>query len=245
MDRSLLEVAVHHARDVPGALAGGADRLVLVTPGADGLVEHGVGVSPEPGLLSAVVRAAGGAAGVPVRVPLRVDPGLGLSAGGLTRAAALAAEYLDLGAEGLVLGFLDADLEVDGASCRALLATLPDATPWTFHRGLDAALEPRRAWRQVLGLPGLDSVWSAGSPQGLEQGFDDLLALVRAEPAVAAVVVPAGGLTAEHVPWLARAGVHGFHLDAQVRPGGSGRAYVDADLVRSWRLLLDGSAGPR
>ena len=36
-----------------------------------------------------------------------------------------------------------------------------------------------------------------------------------------------------------RAGVRAFHLGPQVRPGGSRKAYVDADLVRSWRLLVD------
>ena len=48
-----------------------------------------------------------------------------------------------------------------------------------------------------------------------------------------------GGLLAEHVPWLVRAGVRAFHVDEQVRPGGSRKAYVDAALTRSWRLLLD------
>jgi copper homeostasis protein len=36
-----------------------------------------------------------------------------------------------------------------------------------------------------------------------------------------------------------RTGVRAFHLDEQLRPGGSRKAYVDAALTRSWRLLLD------
>ena len=48
-----------------------------------------------------------------------------------------------------------------------------------------------------------------------------------------------GGLLAEHVPWLVGAGVRAFHVDEQTRPGGSRKAYVDAALTRSWRLLLD------
>ena len=116
MDGALLEVAVHHARDVAGAVAGGADRLALVVPDPDD--PGGPGTSPEPGLVSAVVRAAGG---VPVRAVLRHDAGTGLSGGALVRLTRLAGEYLDLGAEGVVLGFLDADLEVDVGSCRALV----------------------------------------------------------------------------------------------------------------------------
>ena len=48
--------------------------------------------------------------------------------------------------------------------------------------------------------------------------------------------------TAEQVPWLVRAGVHQFRIEGQARPGGSAKAYVDAGLVRSWRLLLDSTA---
>ena len=51
--------------------------------------------------------------------------------------------------------------------------------------------------------------------------------------------MPGGGLLAEHVPWLVRTGVRAFHLDEQLRPGGTRKAYVDAGLTRSWRLLLD------
>jgi len=56
---------------------------------------------------------------------------------------------------------------------------------------------------------------------------------------VARLLMPSGGLLAEQVPWFARAGVTRFHVGSQVRPGGSYKAYVDAALVRSWRLLLD------
>jgi copper homeostasis protein len=71
------------------------------------------------------------------------------------------------------------------------------------------------------------------------EGYDDLLAIAEADPAVAALLMPGPGLQAEHVPWLVRASVRAFHIGTQARPGGSEKAYVDAGLVRSWRLLLD------
>jgi copper homeostasis protein len=74
------------------------------------------------------------------------------------------------------------------------------------------------------------------------EGYDDLLSLVASDPAIAALAMPGGGLLAEHVPWLVRAGVRAFHLGPQVRPGGSPKAYVDGDLVRSWRLLVDNAS---
>lgn len=224
---ALLEVAVRHARDVPGAREGGADRLLLDDDGR----------SPEPTLVRDVCRESD----LPVRVVLRLSDGWTTTGGELARLAGLAQDYLDRGASGLCLGFLDADLEVDVETVLALLEAVPGA-PWTFPRAVDDTLEPRRSWRRLLGLPGLDAVHSAGSPRGLGVGFDDLLALVREDPRVARLVLPAGGLLAEHVPWLMRAGVRQFHLDVQARPGGSAKAYVDAGLVRSFRLLLDDTA---
>ena len=59
-------------------------------------------------------------------------------------------------------------------------------------------------------------------------GYDDLLASVT--PEIAPLVMPGGGLSAEQVPWLLKAGVRQLHLGGQVRPGGSAKAYVDAVL---------------
>jgi copper homeostasis protein len=232
---ALLEVAVHHARDVPGAVEGGADRLALVAPGPE------ADTSPDLPTASAVIRASD----VPVRVLLRLDASLTVTGGQFVRLVGFAEKCLALGAEGVVFGFLDADLRVDADTCGALATALP-GVPWTFHRAVDAALEPARAWQELVRLArrtDLDAVGSAGSPQGLGVGFDDLLALAQRSPDVARLLLPGGGLLAEHVPWFARAGVGQFHLDAQVRPGGTHRSYVDAGLVRSWRLVVDAEAG--
>jgi copper homeostasis protein len=44
------------------------------------------------------------------------------------------------------------------------------------------------------------------------------------------------------VPWLARAGIRAFHIGSAARPLGSWKAYLDPDLVRSWRRLIDDAA---
>lgn len=225
MSAGLLEVAVERARDVPGALGGDADRLMMSV---------GEGRSPDLAAASAVLRESD----VPVRMMLRLNDSLTTTGGEFTRLIGLAEEYLALGAEGVVFGFLDVDLEVDVATCEALADALP-GVPWTFHEAIDATLDPRRSWRRVRGLPGLTAVASGGSPQGLGQGYDDLLALAGTDPEIAALLMPAAGLVAEQVPWFAQAGVRQFHVGLQARPGASRKAYVDAGLVRSWRLLVD------
>lgn len=216
---------VLHERDVPGAAEGGADRLLLATA---------EGRSPDLSLASSVLRESP----VPVRVVLRLNDGHTTTGGEFTRLAGLAGEYLALGAEGVVFGFLDDDLEVDVATCTALAEALP-GVPWTFPEAVDACLDPRRTWRRLLELPGLDAVLSAGSPQGLQVGYDDLLALAQSGPRIAELMLPGGGLVPEHVPWLARAGVRQFHVGPQVRPGATYKSYVDAGHVRAWRMLLD------
>jgi copper homeostasis protein len=227
----VLEVTVLQPRDVAGAHDGGADRLFLVSGGSDG------GLSPAPQLLGAVLRECD----LPVRVMLRLSEHRTTNGGEFSRLVGLGEEYVALGAEGVSFGFLDADLEIDVDTCRALAEALA-GVPWTFSRAVDDTLEPRRSWRRLAGLPGLDSVHSAGSPRGLGVGYDDLLGLAGSDPEVARLLVPAGGLQPDMVPWFVRAGVTRFHLDSQVRPGGTEKAYVDAGHVRSWRLLLDGPA---
>jgi copper homeostasis protein len=170
---------------------------------------------------------------------LRLNDGYGTTGAELARLVGLAESYLAVGAEGVVLGFLDADLEVDVEVCSYVADRLP-GVPWTFHRAIDAALDTDRAWRRVRDLPGVDAVCSAGSPRGLEVGHDGLTDRAAADPDVARLLMAGGGLQPEHVPWLARAGVRQFQVGSTVRPSGSfDKAYVDAGHVRAWRMLLD------
>ena len=232
-DTPLLEVTVTGPRDVGGADEGGADRLHLVAPDASG--EPGAGASsPEPGIVSAVCRETD----LPVFVLLRLNDSWTTTGGELVRLVGLAEDYLGCGAAGVSFGFLDADLEIDTEVCGHLANSLP-GVPWTFHRAFDSTLEARRSWRRLIPVPDLAAVCSAGSPRGLESGYEDLLACCESDPAIAALAMPGGGLLAEHVPWFVRAGVRQFHLGRQARPGASYKSYVDAGHVRSWRLLLD------
>jgi copper homeostasis protein len=222
----VLEVAVSDPRDAPGAAEGGADRLHVVVGGPT------CGLSPEPSVVSAMGRETD----LPMFVLLRLNDGWSTTGGEFARLVGLAEDYLACGATGVAFGFLDADLEIDTDTCSMLLSRLPHV-PWTFTRAIDASLDPRRSWRRLRDLPGLVAVRSAGSPQGMAVGYDDLLASVT--PDIAPLVMPGGGLAAEHVPWLVKAGVRQLHLGSQVRPGGSARAYVDAGYVRSWRSMVD------
>ncbi|MDX6296669.1 MAG: copper homeostasis protein [Nocardioidaceae bacterium] len=225
----MVEVAALHPQDAENAQAGGADRLHVFRVVGDEML------TLEPSAVSAIVRATD----LPVRVTLRLSGGFTTQGGEFSRLAGLVTDYLSQGVEGFVFGFLTPDLEVDVAVCAALAGALASA-PWAFDRAFDHALDARRAWRHVRRLPGLDGIHTAGSVLGLASGLEDLLDLAESDPAFAWTAVAAGGLHAEAVPWLVRAGVTKIHLGASVRPGGSWtKAHVDPAFVRSWRLLLD------
>lgn len=229
---NIVEVVALHPTDAERAEAGGADRLHVCA------IDDGDARSVEPGTASAIVRATA----LPVRVTLRLSPGFSTMGGEFARLRGLVTDYLSVGVEGFVFGFLTADLEVDVEVCAVLADALAGA-PWTFDRTFDLALETRRAWRSIRGLAGLDCIHTSGAALGMQSGFDDLLALASADPDFAAVAEASDGVRAEHVPWLARAGITRLHLGAEVRPGGSwSKSYVDPGFVRSWRLLLDDAA---
>lgn len=223
----LLEVIALHEHDAVRAQEGGADRVELVGSLQDG------GMSPEPAVLERV-RAA---VDIAVRPMVRLREGFGTDGGEATRLIGLISSYLDAGANGVVMGYLNGYSMVD----LEVMTTLTGwgDFDWTFHRAVDHCLDPDQAWRVVPTLPGLDQVLTAGSARGLEQGLDALVARAASDPVAAGLIMAGGGLEPEHVPWLARAGVRAFHIGRRARPLGEYKAWVDAGLVHSWRTLID------
>lgn len=222
-----LDVVVLHPRDVHAATAGGADRLLLTAEPERG---HS---APDPSVVSAVVRDSELPVWVALGAAADVNPGTDLH-----RLASLGRMFVELGARGVAYGFLDRDLEVDRHACAELCAEL-GGVPWMFL-GFDAALDVEHAWRDVIGLPGLESVISAGSTRGLAHGGDELITRAQHDPRVAELLTVGGGLSPDLVPWLVRAGVRRFAIGSSARAGGSWtRGTVDADRVRSWRMLVD------
>jgi copper homeostasis protein len=223
----LLEVIARHAADAERAEAGGADRVELV-----GTMEHD-GLSPEPGLVEQV-RAA---TSLPIRAMLRLREGFGTDGGEVAHLKGLVSAYASAGADGLVLGFLNHHTEVDVEVVTEVLADAESG--WTFHRAVDSCISTDRAWRELRRLPGLDQVLTAGSARGVSEGLDELVQRARNDEFARRTIMAGGGLLPEHVPWLVRAGVRAFHIGASARPLRSWKAYVDADLVRTWRTLID------
>ncbi|MET8982931.1 copper homeostasis protein CutC [Streptomyces sp. NPDC004539] len=220
--RALLEVIALAPQDAVAAQAGGADRVELVTDmAADGLT---------PAL--SVFGAVRAATDIDVRVMLR--PTAGFAAGDLGQLARTAGEFREAGADQFVLGFLDAEGGVDLRAVERLVAVL-DGCRWTFHRALDHAAHREDVRKALTGLPGLDTYLTAGSPSGVGQGLDTLLAEAGRYDERLLV---GGGLTLAHVPTLLAAGVDAFHVGGAVRPDGWTEP-VSPEAVRVWRRAID------
>jgi copper homeostasis protein len=228
---ALLEVVARHPKDAERAEVGGASRLQVI-----GSLDFG-GLSPEPALVAQIRRATA----LPLRPVLRLREGFSTDGGEAVRLRGLMEGYRAAGADGVVAGFLNSHTEVDESVIVELLSE-PDFG-WTFSRAIDACISTDRAWRTLRRLPGLDSVLTAGSARGVTEGLDDLVRRAAEDEFARSVIMAGGGLLAEHVPWLARAGLRAFHVGSAVRPLGSWKAYVDADLVRTWRSLIDDAIG--
>lgn len=226
--RSLLEIIALGPGDAIGATEGGADRLEVVADmDADGL-------TPDVD----AVRDIKHETDIPLRIMLRANDGFATSGSELTKLKGAAYEFATLGVDGFVLGFLGPTVAIDVDAAMDLVDEFAPL-PWTFHRAVDHALDHDAAWSALLDMHGLDTVLTAGSPRGVSHGLDEVCRRAADSPEAARLIMAGGGLAADHVPWLARAGVSKFHVGGKVRPGGSWKAYVDAALVRSWRTLVE------
>jgi copper homeostasis protein len=225
----LLEVIAVDPEDARAAVAGGADRLELVSS-----MEHS-GFDPSLETFEAV-RAA---VDVPLRVMIRRRDGF--SAGGVQGVAELVhtAERLRrAGADEFVLGWLDADGTVDVEAVRAVLDVLAGAK-WTFHKAIDAAPHRAAVYDAVRKLPGLDTVLTSGGFKASGDGLEVLRAEAEREREVGGPrLLVGGGLTQEALPALRAVGLDAFHVGTAVRVNGGWDSPVDVEKVALWRKVL-------
>ncbi|MEV6240601.1 copper homeostasis protein CutC [Lentzea sp. NPDC051838] len=212
----ILEVIALNAQDAEAAQEGGAHRLELVADMASD------GLTPSIATFKDVQRAVD----IPVRVMLR--DAKGFAPGDLEQLRRQARDLREVGATEFVLGYLDAESEIDEEVTLSLVAEL-EGCAWTFHRALDNSADVFRSWATVQRL-GCDTVLAAGSAKGVDDGIENLKKLATQTPPALLV---GGGLQQRHVAELLAAGVTGFHVGSAVRPDGWDGP-VSAASVREW-----------
>lgn len=158
-----------------------------------------------------------------------------------------------LGCDGVVLGVLDADGDVDVARCRALVAAA-GTLGVTFHRAFDLSRDSTRALEDIVAL-GCERVLTSGAQASAVDGAALIRNLVTQSNG-RLVVMPGAGVTARNIAELAAAtGAHEFHASAKRQlPSGMrhrqarlpdmelGELRSDAEQVRALAAALQASA---
>ncbi|KAF0814632.1 Copper homeostasis protein CutC [Andreprevotia sp. IGB-42] len=127
-----------------------------------------------------------------------------------------------IGVDGVVIGLLTADGDVDVARTRELVAL---ATPMqvTFHRAFDVARDPVQALEDIIAC-GCNRLLSSGQEPTALQGAA-LLAQLQAQAAGRLAVMPGAGVRANNIAELVRStGCREFHTSARA-PVPSGMRY--------------------
>jgi copper homeostasis protein len=182
----IYEVCVDSVAGIRAAKAAGADRVELCADLLEG------GITPGRGTIS----HARTVAGVGLNVMIRPRGG-----DFLFDADEFAIMEADIdtakaeGADGVVIGLLNADGTVDAERTRALIARARPLSV-TFHRAFDMTPDAFDALETLIAL-GVDRVLTSGQEASVLEGLPLIVELVRRAGA-RIVVMPGGGITARN-----------------------------------------------
>ena len=199
-----LEICAGSVQSALAAQAGGAHRIELCQNLAQG------GITPSYGL----VRQVRALLAIPVFVLIRPRPGnFVYDAHELAIMAADIAACKQLGCDGVVLGVLTPDNQVDVARTRALVQ-LAQPLPVTFHRAFDDCADLPAALEAVVATGSQRLLTSGGQPTALA-GLAALAALGQ-QATGRLSLMPGAGITPATLPaLLAGTGAREFHASAR------------------------------
>jgi copper homeostasis protein len=219
----LLEVIVESVADARAAFAGGANRLEVVRALRDG------GLTPPADL----VRAIAAEVPLPLRVMVRENAGYDTNDQELSLMQKAAAQFAEIGVDGLVVGFArDGNAALDDVAM--VLAAAP-AVRATFHRAFDTLREPLRAIDELVRTPAIDRILTSGGSAAPTVRCDRLREYAARAPGRIDIIA-GGGIDEEMLALIARtACVHEVHVGRAAREHHSVDGRVTVERVR--RLL--------
>jgi len=120
---------------------------------------------------------------------------------------------VQLGCDGVVIGALDADADVDTSACRVLIAAA-GSLGVTFHRAFDLCRDPREALETIVAL-GCERILTSGSQPSACEGVPLIRELI-VQAAARVTVMPGAGVDADNIAALhAATGASEFHASAR------------------------------
>jgi copper homeostasis protein len=202
----VLEMCVDSLDSAVTAARGGADRVELCSDLMEG------GITPSSGLIQAV-RAA-----IAIDLYVMIRPRAGDSLYSENEFELMALDIIEakrLGADGVVLGMLTADGQVDIARTEKLVR-LAAPMGLTFHRAIDMTPNTAKACEDVLAT-GAQRILTSGGKQTALLGAEEIARMV--EVARGKIAIMAGsGINAHSLAKVARtSGATEFHASLRKR----------------------------
>jgi copper homeostasis protein len=220
-----IEVCVDTVESAMAAERGGADRVEL----CDNLLEGGT--TPSAGAI-AIARER-----LKIKLQVIIRPRGGdfcysdVEFAVMRHDVALAKQ---LGADGVVIGILTSDGEIDVARTRELIE-LARPLSVTFHRAFDMSRDPYRALEQLIEL-GVDRILTSGQEPSVIEGLDLIAELVRLA-GDRVIIMPGGGTERNIHKVVARSGVREAHV--------IGTTSVESPMrFRNQRVFMGGELRP-
>lgn len=201
----VLEIAANSLASALAAQEGGASRIELCAA-----LELG-GLTPSPAQIALVRERLS----IPVHVLVR--PRAGDFAYGDDEQATMLADIAHCaaaGCDGVVVGALTADGDVDVTRCRELVSAANHRLDLTFHRAIDVCRDPTAALETIIGL-GFRRVLSSGGAASAIEGSANLRRLIE-QAAGRIEIMPGAGIDADNIAALmAATGAREFHASAK------------------------------
>ena len=204
---NILEVCVDSYASAMAAIAGGADRLELCSALAVG------GLTPSPALLRQIREVSN----IPVRCLMRTRGGDFLYTPEEIRQMAMEIRILkEAGADGFVIGCLDADGNLDTDAMKPLLEAAEGAG-LTLHRCIDVSRNLCETYRAAAAL-GIDTILTSGGAGNCLNGMETIRQLIalREEMKGPEVLIGAGVKASVISEFLKKVpGVRAFHMSGK------------------------------
>ncbi|MFV0576943.1 MAG: copper homeostasis protein CutC [Vibrio sp.] len=205
-----LEVCIDNLESLHLAISGGATRIELCSALALG------GLTPSCGLMKQAAKQSS----VPVYAMIRARQGDFLFSEDDVESMiedVLAAKQAGL--QGIVIGALTAEGDVDKAVCQRLIQAA-DGMGVTFHRAIDQCRDPQQALEDIIEL-GCERVLTSGLASSADKGVDVIRKMVK--QANGRILIMAGaGVNLDNVQSIIeQTGVTEVHLSGKTtRPSG-------------------------
>ena len=202
-----IEICTNSAESVRAAVAAGADRIELCAGMPEG------GTTPSYGEI-ALVREL-----MPAGMHVIIRPRGGDFLYSEEECEVMCRDIemaRKIGVDGVVIGCLTADGEVDADKMRKLMSVAGDMSV-TFHRAFDMCRDPYRALEAIEQL-GCDRILTSGQQVSAEAGIPLLKGLV--DRARRVIIMPGCGVNGGNIRKIAEAtGACEFHLSARISVG--------------------------